>query len=332
MTLDSVSSAAAGPSSTAPTALDAPTSTSTSPAIELSHVARWYGNVVAVNDVSFSLGAGVTGLLGPNGAGKTTLLHMLAGFLAPSAGEVRILGRSPHRDPSVYRQIGLVPEREAVYPFLTGLDYVKFNAKLQGMPDPDRAAREAIALVGLEEAMDRQIGGYSKGMRQRVKVAGSLVHNPQVLLLDEPFNGMDPRQRIAMMDLLGRLAEQGRTILFSSHILEEVERVGTEILVMVAGRLAASGDFRAIRALMTDRPHNITIRSSDDRRLATTLMADQAVFAVELTPSGLCVQTSQLGAFRRLVAGASRAAGVRLLEVVPADESLESVFDYLVRR
>ena len=318
---------------TAPDAQSAPTAlTAPAPVIELSHVARWYGNVVAVNDVSFSLGAGVTGLLGPNGAGKTTLLHMLAGFLAPSAGEVKILGRSPHRDPSVYRQIGLVPEREAVYPFLTGLDYVKFNAKLQGMPDSDLAAREAIALVGLEDAMDRQIGGYSKGMRQRVKVAGSLVHNPQVLLLDEPFNGMDPRQRIAMMDLLGRLAEQGRTILFSSHILEEVERVGTEILVMVAGRLAASGDFRAIRALMTDRPHNITIRSSDDRRLATALMADQAVFAVELTPSGLCVQTSQLEAFRKLVAGASRAAGVRLLEVVPADESLESVFDYLVRR
>jgi ABC-2 type transport system ATP-binding protein len=302
------------------------------PAIHLAHAARWYGNVVAVNDVSFSLGAGVTGLLGPNGAGKTTLLHMLAGFLAPSAGTVLVLGRSPHRDPSVYRQIGLVPEREAVYPFLTGLEYVKFNARLQGMRDPDRAARAAIARVGLDDAMDRQIGGYSKGMRQRVKVAGSLVHDPQVLLLDEPFNGMDPRQRIAMMDLLGELAVAGRTILFSSHILEEVERVGTEILVMVAGRLAASGDFRAIRALMTDRPHNITVRSSDDRRLATTLMADPAVFAVELTQAGLSVQTAQLGAFRRLIAGASKAAGVRLFEVVSADESLESVFDYLVHR
>jgi ABC-2 type transport system ATP-binding protein len=302
------------------------------PAIHLAHAARWYGNVVAVNDVSFSLGAGVTGLLGPNGAGKTTLLHMLAGFLAPSAGTVLVLGRSPHRDPSVYRQIGLVPEREAVYPFLTGLEYVKFNARLQGMRDPDRAARAAIARVGLDDAMDRQIGGYSKGMRQRVKVAGSLVHDPQVLLLDEPFNGMDPRQRIAMMDLLGELAVAGRTILFSSHILEEVERVGTEILVMVAGRLAASGDFRAIRALMTDRPHNITVRSSDDRRLATTLMADPAVFAVELTQAGLSVQTAQLGVFRRLIAGASKAAGVRLFEVVSADESLESVFDYLVHR
>jgi len=304
----------------------------TAPAIQLVRVARWYGNVVAVNDVSFELGAGVTGLLGPNGAGKTTLLHMLAGFLAPSAGEVKVLGRSPHRDPSVYRQIGLVPEREAVYPFLTGLEYVKFNARLQGLRDPDTAARASIARVGLEDAMDRPIGTYSKGMRQRVKVAGSLVHDPQVLLLDEPFNGMDPRQRIAMMDLLAQLAAAGRTILFSSHILEEVEQVGTQILVMVAGRLAASGDFRAIRALMTDRPHQITIRSSDDRKLATALMTDPVVFAVELTAGGLCVQTAQLGAFRSHIAGASRSAGVRLLEVVSADESLESVFDYLVRR
>jgi ABC-2 type transport system ATP-binding protein len=309
-----------------------PTQPGSAPAIELLHAARWYGNVVAVNDISFSLGAGVTGLLGPNGAGKTTLLHMLAGFLAPSAGTVKVLGQSPHRNPSVYRQIGLVPEREAVYPFLTGRDYVKFNARLQGMRDPDGAARAAIARVGLEDAMDRAIGTYSKGMRQRVKVAGSLVHDPQVLLLDEPFNGMDPRQRIAMMDLLGDLAGAGRTILFSSHILEEVEQVGTEILVMVAGRLAASGDFRAIRALMTDRPHTVTVRSSDDRRLATTLMADPTVFAVELTPNGLSVQTAQLGAFRRILAGTSRSAGVRLLEVLSADESLESVFDYLVRR
>jgi ABC-2 type transport system ATP-binding protein len=300
--------------------------------IELVHAARWYGNVVAVNDITFSLGAGITGLLGPNGAGKTTLLHMLAGFLAPSAGEVKILGRKPHRDPTVYHQIGLVPEREGVYPFLTGLEYVSFNARLQGLVDPVDRARQAIERVGLTDAMDRPVGTYSKGMRQRAKVAGALVHDPLVLLLDEPFNGMDPRQRLSMMDLLGEMADAGRTILFSSHILEEVERVGTEILVMVSGRLAASGDFRAIRSLMTDRPHKITIRSSDDRKLATTLMADPAVFAVELAPSGLSVQTSQLEAFRRLVAGKSREAGVRLTEVVSADESLESVFDYLVRR
>jgi ABC-2 type transport system ATP-binding protein len=309
-----------------------PEVTLSAPAIELINAARWYGNVVAVNDVSFSLGAGVTGLLGPNGAGKTTVLHMLAGFLAPSAGTVHVLGRSPNRDPSVYRQIGLVPEREAVYPFLTGLDYVRFNARLQGLANSDQAARDAIRRVGLEDAMDRPIGTYSKGMRQRAEVAGALVHDPQVLLLDEPFNGMDPRQRLAMMDLLTQMAAAGRTILFSSHILEEVERVGNDILVMVAGRLAASGDYRAIRALMTDRPHTITIRSSDDRRLAASLMGDPAIFGVELGAAGLSVRTAHLSAFRRLIAAASRSAGVRLFEVVSGDESLESVFDYLVRR
>jgi ABC-2 type transport system ATP-binding protein len=296
------------------------------------NAARWYGNVVAVNDISFALGPGVTGLLGPNGAGKTTLLHMLAGFLAPSAGTVHVLGRSPNSDPSVYRQIGLVPERESVYSFLNGYEYVRFNARLQGMPNADSAARSAIERVGLGDAADRPIGTYSKGMRQRVKVAGALVHDPQVLLLDEPFNGMDPRQRLAMMDLLGQMASAGRTILFSSHILEEVERVGTDILVMVAGRLAASGDFRAIRALMTDRPHSITIHSSDDRKLATTLMADPSVFAVELGQNALSVRTAHLSAFRQMIAETSRRADVRLMEVVPADESLESVFDYLVRR
>jgi ABC-2 type transport system ATP-binding protein len=302
------------------------------PAIELINAARWYGNVVAVNDITFSLGPGITGLLGPNGAGKTTLLHMLAGFLAPSAGTVRVLGLSPSRDPSVYRRIGLVPERESVYGFLTGFEYVRFNARLQGMRDADAASRAAIERVGLQDAADRAIGTYSKGMRQRAKVAGALVHDPQVLLLDEPFNGMDPRQRLAMMDLLGEMAAAGRTILFSSHILEEVGRIGTEILVMVAGRLAASGDFRAIRALMTDRPHMITIRSSDDRKLATVLITHPAVFAVELQQNALSVRTAHLSAFRRIIAEASQRAGVRLMEVVPADESLESVFDYLVHR
>jgi ABC-2 type transport system ATP-binding protein len=257
---------------------------------------------------------------------------MLAGFLAPSAGTVRVLGLSPSSDPSVYRRIGLVPERESVYGFLTGFEYVRFNARLQGMRDADAASRVAIERVGLQDAADRAIGTYSKGMRQRAKVAGALVHDPQVLLLDEPFNGMDPRQRLAMMDLLGEMAAAGRTILFSSHILEEVERIGTEILVMVAGRLAASGDFRAIRALMTDRPHMITIRSSDDRKLATVLIAHPAVFAVELQQNAVSVQTAHLSAFRRIIAEASLRAGVRLTEVSPADESLESVFEYLVHR
>jgi ABC-2 type transport system ATP-binding protein len=302
------------------------------PAIQLDHVSRWYGNVVAVNDVSFALGPGVTGLLGPNGAGKTTLLHLLAGLLAPSAGTVRVAGQPTFGDPSIYRLVGLVPEREAVPGYLTGREFVRLNAALQGLADPRPAADRAIATVELADAADRAIGTYSKGMRQRIKLASALVHEPQVLLLDEPFNGMDPRQRLHMMDLLRRMAAEGRAILFSSHILEEVERVAEAVLVVYAGRLAASGDFRSIRRLMTDRPHRFTIRSSDDRGLATALLTHPAVFGVELLDGRLAVQASDLTAFARGLAPIARTAGIRLHELTATDDTLESVFSYLVRR
>jgi len=299
--------------------------------VELSGVSRWYGNVVAVNDVSFSLEPGVTGLLGPNGAGKSTLLHLIAGLLAPSAGSVTIGGRPAFADPQVYRDIGLVPERESVYPFLTGREFVEANAKLQGLSDPAAAARRAIAEVDLAEAQDRALASYSKGMRQRAKVAAAFVHDPQILLLDEPFNGMDPRQRLHTMGFLRRLAEEGRTILFSSHILEEVERVADRVLVVIAGRLAASGDFRAIRRLMTDRPHTFTVRSSNDRRLAAQLLTEPFVTGVTLDDGLLVARAADYGAFSRSVAARAREADVTLYEVLPTDESLESVFSYLVR-
>jgi len=303
-------------------------------AVEVTAASRWYGNVVAVNDVTFRLAGGITGLLGPNGAGKSTILHMIAGFLAPSSGAVTIAGRPTRGHPELYRQVGLVPEHEAVYPFLTGRQFVLANARLQGMtPDQASSATErAIGQVALEAAQDRAIGTYSKGMRQRIKVASALVHDPGVLLLDEPFNGMDPRQRLQMMDLLRRLAAEGRVILFSSHILEEVERLAERVLVIVAGRLAASGDFREIRRLMTDRPHTFTIRSSDDRALAGALMGQPMIAGVSLDDGLLTVRTADFGAFSRAVAGVARRADIRLHELLPTDESLESVFSYLVRR
>jgi len=300
--------------------------------VELRSVSRWYGNVVAVNDISFTLGPGVTGLLGPNGAGKSTLLHLMSGFLKPSAGEVRVGGGPAWRRAELYRHVGLVPEREAVYPFLTGYEFVRYNARLQGLRDADGASARAIQIVGLGEAQHRPIGTYSKGMRQRAKVAGALVHDPTILLLDEPFNGMDPRQRLHMMELLQGMAAEGRVVLFSSHILEEVERLAQRVLVIIAGRLAASGDYRAIRKLMTDRPHAFTVRSSDDRRLAAVLMDNPAVFGVELADGSLNVRSSDFAAFARAIPGLARAAGVSLYELVPTDESLDSVFSYLVQR
>jgi ABC-2 type transport system ATP-binding protein len=301
-------------------------------AIVLERASRWYGNVVAVNDVSFSLGAGITSLLGPNGAGKTTILHMLAGLLRPSAGRVLLGGQPAWRNPAVYRTVGLVPEREAVYDFLSGREFVEMCARLQRMPDPVKAAARAIATVDLEVAAGRPIGTYSKGMRQRVKIAGALVHEPQILLLDEPFNGMDPRQRLHMIELLRSMAAQGRAILFSSHILEEVERLAEQVLVINAGRLAAAGDYRQIRRLMTDRPHTFVIKSSDDRRLAAAFLAEPAVFGAELQDGRLNVRVSEFSGFTRIVARVARDAAVTLYEVAPADDSLESVFAYLTSR
>ncbi|MFG3599029.1 ABC transporter ATP-binding protein [Micromonospora chersina] len=298
--------------------------------LDLAGVSRWYGNVVAVNDVTMRLGPGVTGLLGPNGAGKTTLLHMMAGFLSPSRGEVTLDGAPTWRNPEVYRRLGLVSEREAVHTFLSAYEFVLASAKLHRLPDPEAAARRAIALVEMESAQDRKIGTYSKGMRQRTRVAAALVHDPRVLLLDEPFNGMDPRQRLHMMGLLHRLGDAGRTILFSSHILEEVEQVSGTVQVMVAGRLAASGDYRTIRRLMTNRPHVFRVRSTDDRALAVALMAEESVTGVELGRDGLTVRAGDYGAFTRALPKIALARSLRVRSLTPEDESLESVFSYLV--
>ncbi|MFE3447700.1 ABC transporter ATP-binding protein [Nonomuraea sp. NPDC059194] len=300
--------------------------------IELAQASRWYGNVVAVNDITMTIGPGVTGLLGPNGAGKSTLLHMMAGFLAPSGGTVTLDGDRTWKNHHIYRHIGLVPEREGIYGFLTGWQFVLSAAKLHGLAAPEDAATKALAMVEMEPAKDRRVETYSKGMKQRVKVAAALVHDPQVLLLDEPFNGMDPRQRLQLMDLITTMGAAGKTILFSSHILEEVERVAQHIEVVVAGRHAASGDFREIRRLMTDRPHLFRIRSSDDRKLAAALIVDRSAAGVTLTPNGLEVQAAEFRRFTWLLPRVARHEGVHLLQVSPADEDLESVFAYLITR
>ena len=299
--------------------------------VQLDHVSRWYRNVVAVNDVSMTIGPGVTGLLGPNGAGKSTLIALMSGFLSPSTGTVTLDGETLWRNEQVYRQIGLVPEREALFDYLTGRRFVVANAELHGLRDPGAAAAASIALVEMTDAQDRTISTYSKGMRQRIKMASSLVHDPAVLLLDEPFNGMDPRQRIHLMELLRGMGAEGRTVLFSSHILEEVEQVARQIEVVVAGRHAASGDFGAIRRLMTDRPNRFVLRTGDDRRVASVLLTDPSVRGARLrSEGGIEVEATDFGRFSEVLPRLTREHDVRLLEVTPTDESLESVFAYLV--
>lgn len=303
------------------------------PTIVLDHVSKWYGDVVAVSDVSFGIAPGVTGLLGPNGAGKSTILKLMAGLLAPSTGIVAVGGEPVRGNPRVYQRLGLVSEHETVYPFLSGREFVRLNALLQRLPDPDAATARAIGLVELDDAAARPIGGYSKGMRQRIKVAAALVHEPDVLLMDEPLNGTDPVQRAGLIRLMKRLGAAGRTVVVSSHVLSEVERFAGSILVIVNGKLAAAGNYRAIRDRMDQRPREVAIRADDARRLAATLIAEPVTASVRVVGDGrLVAQTGDVRAFSAAVPRLARQHGIRLLEVQPVDESLSSVFAYLVER
>lgn len=301
--------------------------------VELDKVSKWYGDLVAVSEVSFAIGAGVTGLLGPNGAGKSTTLKMMAGLLAPSAGSVRIAGEPVRGKASVYRRFGLVSETELIYPFLSGREFVTLNARLQKVPDVTRAVERAIDLVDMQSAADRKVGGYSKGMRQRIKVAGALVHDPDIILMDEPLNGTDPVQRVQLIRLIRELGQSGKTVVVSSHVLVEVERFAQNILVIVNGKLAAAGDFRAIRERIDQHDHEVRIRASDPRRLAATLIGQPVVRGITFDAHDrILAQTNDVRAFYRFVPAAAQRAGVRLYEVQAVDESLTSVFSYLVER
>ena len=306
---------------------------SAEPTIAAESVSKWFGPLVAVSDVTFELGPGITALLGPNGAGKSTMLRMLCGLAQPSRGTVRVLGRDPRRDVSVAGSIGLVPQQETVFEPLTAHRFVRLAAVLHGLPDPDAAATAALQLVDLDPSDTRRLPAYSKGMRQRVKVAQGLVHDPEVVMLDEPLTGLDPRQRADMITLFRRLGAEGRCVLVSSHVLDEVERLGSQILVMSQGRLAAAGDFRELRALMDDRPLRVRVRTNRPRELAGGLLEAGSVLGARLEgDDALELDTNDARALSRALAPLARERGASLLEVRPLDADLEGVFRYLVQR
>ena len=300
------------------------------PTIVADSVSKFFGQKVAVSSVSVSFGPGITGLLGPNGAGKTTLLRMLSGMLVPSEGIVTVLGRNPRKEHQVYRDVGLVPEESSIYPSMTGREYVEYAATLAGFTKPRLAASRALNEVALEEDADRSLGGYSKGMRQRAKVAAALVHEPAVLLLDEPLNGTDPIQRAHLIGAFRRLADSGHTVIVSSHVLQEVERMATRVIAMVDGRLAAAGDIHAIRRAMSDIPYRVTVTADPARSLARELMGEEAVDGVTIDGTTLSVETNDLLALGTAVPAMAHRLGVRVTGFTPDDESLESVFRYLV--
>ena len=295
-------------------------------------VSKWFGAKVAVSEVTVGFGPGVTGLLGPNGAGKTTLLRMITGLQRPSSGRVEVLGTDPRRDVGLYRKVALVPEDEAVYGRLTTRRFVELNARLRDTPQPERAVDEALATVELTDVADRTLEGFSKGMRQRAKVAAALVSQPDILVLDEPLNGADPVQRASLIRLFVRLGSEGRTVLVSSHVLGEVERMASRIVAMVDGRLAAVGSVGELRAAMTDRPRLVRVDADDTRRLAAILVTLPGIDGLRLRGDTLEIETSDaLGLARRLPHAAS-GARISVQRIEPTDDSLESVFRYLVGR
>jgi len=299
--------------------------------VAVRHVSKWFKGLVAVSDVSFDVGPGVTALLGPNGAGKSTLLRMLCGLTPPDLGEVRLLGRDPRHDNQVLKYVGLVPQQEGVFPRMNALDFVRLAGVLHDVPDPDGAARAALASVEMDPDESKPVDTYSKGMRQRVKVAQALVNGPSVIMADEPLNGLDPRQRLRLIEIFQRLGAEGRCVIISSHVLDEVERFGSRVLVVAQGRLAAEGDFRGIRELMDDRPHLIRVRSDRCRALVATLIQSGLVSGARLLSEDAAdVSVTDVARFRRSVAPAARHVGAVLTEVSPLDDDLESVFRYLV--
>ena len=302
------------------------------PTVEVTGVSKWFGPKVAVSKISCSFGPGVTGLLGPNGAGKTTTLRMMTGLIRPSEGTISVLGKWPRAAPEVYADIGLVPEELAVYTHMTGREYVKYAAVLAKVDDPSLAADRAIQLVDLEDAADRKLGGYSKGMRQRAKVAAALAPDPSILVLDEPLNGTDPVQRLHLIELFRRLGDEGRTVIVSSHVLEEVERMSDRVLAIVDGRLAAAGDIKAIRSAMSDIPYRVRVETSRPRELAARLLEDAVVHGVSVEDGSLLVETEDLQALGHHIAVAAKQADAVPTVFRPEDASLESVFRYLVRR
>lgn len=302
------------------------------PVIRVDGVSRWFGSVVAVSEVSFDVMPGITGLLGPNGAGKTTLLRMMTGLAATSRGTVTIFGEPVRDNPPLYRRIGVMSEHETVYGFMTGREFVRMMGRLRGVDD-ERAVDRAIAFVDMADAQDRAMDTYSRGMRQRMRLAATLVHDPEILILDEPLNGADPRQRVHFKRLLQQLAAGGRTIVLSSHILEEVEQLADTVLLIVNGKLAASGGFRAIRAALNQRPYHVRVLCDAPRRLASEIVSLGSVDAVHVDPDGAVVVLSRNVLDLQIeLPRLAQSSSISLRRVEPLDDSLESVFGYLVEQ
>jgi ABC-2 type transport system ATP-binding protein len=312
-----------------PAPTDAP-----APIVTTDHLSKWYGQVIGLNDVTLAVNSGVTGLLGPNGAGKSTLLKLITGQLKPSQGTVRMLGEPVWRNPGIYRRMGLCPEQDAFYDRMTGLEWLMALLRLDGEDEANarRLAMAALEHVDLQEAADKRIGAYSKGMRQRVKLAQSIAHSPDVLVLDEPLSGMDPLARRKTIRLLRSWAANGKNVIVSSHVLHEIEALTSNILLMHNGRVLAEGNVHQIRDLIDEHPHTVCIRARHPRDLARDLVAEPDVLSVRFEDGSIFIQTAKPDAFyARLTEMAAADPSGEISEVTSPDDNLQSVFDYLVK-
>ncbi|HWA82669.1 MAG TPA: ABC transporter ATP-binding protein [Fimbriimonadaceae bacterium] len=304
--------------------------------IRLERASRWYGQVIGLNDVSAEIGPGLTALLGMNGAGKSTMLRMITGQIRPTTGNVTVFGMEPFANAEVYRRIGYCPEIDNFYEHMTGRRFVYHLARLAefGHEDGRRRTEEVLHVVGMADRADRKIAGYSKGMRQRIKLAQAMLHNPDVILLDEPLNGLDPVGRHEYIQMLHQLALQGKTILVSSHILYEVEQMTSALLLLHRGRLLATGDLRVIRSFIDKHPHKIRVETSDPRRAAALLAGLPNVVSLSFAPGGEALQLEVSGPneFYDSLATISLAESLPIRGLSSPDNNLESVFKYLVEK
>ena len=304
------------------------------PVVAADRVSKWYGQVIGLNDVSVEVGSGVTGLLGPNGAGKSTFLKLIPGQLKPSKGAVRVLGEPVWGNAGLFFRLGFCPEQDSFYERMTGLEWVTALTRLNGLSDTDAtdAARRALDTVDLLDAANKKIGAYSKGMRQRVKLAQAVVHDPELLLLDEPLAGMDPIGRRKMIRLIKDWARAGKSVLVSSHILHEIEAMTSTILLINNGRILAEGNIHTIRDLIDEHPHKVKIRASDPRGMARGFLSHDDVISLQFEDGAVVVETAKPDAFYgRLTEMAATGAMGEVYEVSSPDDNLQAVFEYLVK-
>jgi ABC-2 type transport system ATP-binding protein len=302
--------------------------------ITADHLSKWYGQVIGLNDVTLEVPAGITGLLGPNGAGKSTFMKLITGQLAPSKGTISVLGEPIWRNPSLYFRIGFCPEQDAFYERMTGLDWVTALLRLNGLDEPAAAdsARRALDLVDLSDAAHKKIGAYSKGMRQRIKMAQALAHDPDLLILDEPLSGMDPLARRKTIRLIKEWGKAGRSIIVSSHILHEIESMTSTILLINQGRILAEGNVHQIRDLIDEHPHTVHVRAAQPRALAREFLAEDNVLSLRFEEGAVVVQTARPDAFyARLTDVAASGEFGAIHEVTSPDDNLQAVFQYLVK-